>query len=50
MTWKSLNNNHSLHAICRWLKEQIEELTSEEMCVKYLRLLRETVWPEGEFL
>ncbi|CAC5390196.1 SNX19 [Mytilus coruscus] len=32
----------------RWLRDQIRDLTSEQMCVKYLQLLRRTVWPDGE--
>ncbi|CAG2199652.1 SNX19 [Mytilus edulis] len=32
----------------RWLRDQITDLTSEQMCVKYLQLLRRTVWPDGE--
>ncbi|XP_076072193.1 uncharacterized protein LOC143044184 [Mytilus galloprovincialis] len=32
----------------RWFRDQITDLTSEQMCVKYLQLLRRTVWPDGE--
>jgi hypothetical protein len=33
----------------RWLKTTVNDLTSEERCLYYIRLLRETVWPGGKF-
>lgn len=40
--------SYSLYWQFRWLRDQITDLTSEQMCVKYLQLLRRTVWPDGE--
>nr|KAG5701093.1 hypothetical protein BaRGS_002569 [Batillaria attramentaria] len=31
----------------RWLQDKISSLTTEERCLYYIRLLRETVWPGG---
>ncbi|KAK7091845.1 uncharacterized protein [Littorina saxatilis] len=33
----------------RWLREAVSGLTTEERCLYYIRLLRETVWPGGKF-
>ncbi|KAL8574955.1 hypothetical protein ACOMHN_052120 [Nucella lapillus] len=32
----------------RWVKETVSSLTTEERCLYYIRLLRETVWPGGK--
>ncbi|XP_076457272.1 uncharacterized protein LOC143291305 [Babylonia areolata] len=32
----------------RWVRETVSGLTSEERCLYYIRLLRETLWPSGK--
>ena len=40
---------HMFYPSFSWLEMEIDDLASEEMCLQYIQLLREIVWPGGKY-